>query len=343
MLYKILADVSRPIKIKIKRALVTGGAGFIGSHLCEELLSRGFKVYAIDNFATSRKSNIARLLKNKYFRFYKGSILDRTLMKRLINQCDIVYHMAAAVGVKYILDHPITSILTNLNGTEIVLELASRYKKKVIIASTSEVYGKHVCLPFRESDDRILGPTSISRWSYAEGKAIDEFITLAYANEKKLPVVIVRLFNTVGPRQTATYGMVLPRIIQQALNNKPITVYGDGEQSRAFTYVLDVVGAIVDLSLTKKAEGQVFNIGNEQDISIKEFALKIKLKTHSKSPIKYISYKKAYGKRSINFEDMQFRKPDISKIKQMINYQPKYDIDAIIDKTIDCFLNKGKK
>jgi len=331
------------MNIKMKRALVTGGAGFIGSHLCEELLSRGFKVYAIDNFATSRKSNIAHLLKNKYFRFYKGSILDRTLIKCLINQCDIVYHMAAAVGVKYILEHPITSILTNLNGTEIVLELASRYHKKVIVASTSEVYGKHVCLPFRESDDRIMGPTSISRWSYAEGKAIDEFITLAYANEKKLPVIIVRLFNTVGPRQTATYGMVLPRIIQQALNNKPITVYGDGEQSRAFTYVLDVVGAIVDLSLTKKAEGGVYNIGNEQAISIKEFALKIKQKTHSKSHIKYIPYKKAYGKRSINFEDMQFRKPDISKIKQMIHYQPRYNIDNIIDNTIEYFLKRGKK
>jgi len=331
------------MKIKIKRALVTGGAGFIGSHLCEELLSRGFKVYAIDNFATSRKENITHLLKNKYFRFYKGSILDRTLMKRLMNQCDIVYHMAAAVGVKYILDHPITSILTNLNGTEIVLELADQYKKKVIIASTSEVYGKHVCLPFRENDDRILGSTSISRWSYAEGKAIDEFIALAYANEKKLPVVIVRLFNTVGPRQTATYGMVLPRIIQQALDNKPITVYGNGKQTRAFTYVLDVVGAIVDLSLVKKAEGEVYNIGNEQAISIKAFALKIKQKTHSKSLIKFISYKKAYGKRSINFEDMQCRVPDISKIKEMINYQPKYDLDMIIDSTIVYFLKKDRK
>lgn len=329
--------------MRIKKALVTGGAGFIGSHLCEELLSRGFKVDAIDNFATSRKSNITHLLGNTHFTFHKGTILDRMRMKRLIHQCDIVYHMAAAVGVKYILNHPITSILTNLNGTEIVLELASQYKKKVIIASTSEVYGKHVCVPFRESDDRILGPTSISRWSYAEGKAIDEFITLAYANEKKLPVVIVRLFNTVGPRQTATYGMVLPRIIQQALDNKPITVYGDGEQSRAFTYVLDVVGAIVDLSLTKKAEGQVYNIGNEQAISIKEFALKIKQKTHSKSPIKYISYKKAYGKRAINFEDMQCRIPDISKIKKMIKYQPKYDIDAIIESTISSFLKKGRK
>lgn len=331
------------MKIKIKRALVTGGAGFIGSHLCEELLFRGFKVYAIDNFATSRKSNIAHLLKNKYFRFYKGSILNRELMKRLVNQCDIIYHMAAAVGVKYILDHPITSILTNLNGTEVVLEFADRYKKKVIVTSTSEVYGKHVCLPFRESDDRILGPTNISRWSYAEGKAIDEFITLAYANEKKLAVVIVRLFNTVGPRQTATYGMVLPRIIQQALKNKPITVYGDGKQSRAFTYVLDVVRAIVDLSLIKKAEGEIYNIGNEQAISIKVFALKIKERTHSKSPIKYISYKKAYGKKAINFEDMQFRMPDISKIKQMINYQPKYDIDSIIDNTREYFLKKGKK
>ena len=331
------------MKIKIIKALVTGGAGFIGSHLCEELLSRGFKVYAIDNFATSRKSNISPLLKNKYFRFYRGTILNRALMKRLINQSDIVYHMAAAVGVKYILDHPITSILTNLNGTETVLELASRFKKKVIIASTSEVYGKHVCLPFRESDDRILGPTSISRWSYAEGKAIDEFIALAYANENKLPVVIVRLFNTVGPRQTATYGMVLPRIIEQAMNNKPLTVYGDGLQSRAFTYVLDVVRAIVDISLTKKAEGEVYNIGNEQALTIRELALKIKQKTHSKSLIKFVSYKNAYGKRSINFEDMQCRIPDISKIKTMINYQPKYDIDAIIDNTMEYFLKKGKK
>src|SRR3989339_1212151 len=313
----------------VRSVLVTGGTGFIGSHLCEELLSRGFKVCAIDNFATSKKSNIRYLLKNKSFIFHKNTIFNRTLMNRLINQCDIVYHMAAAVGVKYIIDHPITSILTNLNGTEIVLELANRYKKKVIIASTSEVYGKHVCLPFRESDDRILGPTNISRWSYAEGKAIDEFITLAYANEKKLPVVIVRLFNTVGPRQSSAYGMVLPRIIQQALSNKPITIYGDGEQSRTFTYVLDVVKAITDISLTKKAEGEVYNIGNEQTISIKKLALKIKKLTHSKSPIKYIPYKKAYGEKSINFEDMKCRIPDISKIKKIINYLPKYDIDAI--------------
>lgn len=321
-----------------KKALVTGGAGFIGSHLCEELLSRGFKVTSLDNFSTSRKSNIARLLKNKNFKFYKGSILNRRLLSRLINQNDIIYHMAAAVGVRYILDHPISSMLTNVKGTENLLELVDKYRKKVIIASTSEVYGKHLCVPFKEDDDRILGSTGIARWSYAEGKANDEFLALAYAKERKLPVVIARLFNTVGPRQVAMYGMVLPRLIQQALQDKPLTVYGDGLQLRSFTYVKDAVGAIVNLSLKKQAEGKVFNIGSSQTISIKELAKKIIQKTHSRSSIKYISYKKAYGKKSAEFEDMQCRIPDISRIKKLIRYRSKYDIDAIIENTAKFFL-----
>jgi UDP-glucose 4-epimerase len=325
-----------------KRALVTGGAGFIGSYLCEELLLRGFRVYAVDNFSTSTKANISHLLKNKKFKFYKGSILDRALMRRLIRMSDIVYHMAAAVGVKYILDHPITSMLTNLNGTEIVLELASLYKKKVIIASTSEVYGKHVCSPFAESDDRVLGSTNISRWSYAEGKAIDEFISLAYAKEKKVPVTIVRLFNTVGPRQTARYGMVLPRLIEQASLNKPLTVYGDGEQIRSFSYVLDVVRAIINLSLIKKAEGEIFNIGSDHSISIKDLASKIIKITNSKSKIKYIPYDKAYGKRSIDFEDILCRIPDLSKIREVIGYSPRYGIDDIIKNTLEYYQQKGR-
>jgi len=329
-------------RINKVKALVTGGAGFIGSYLGEELLVRGFSVTVIDDLSTGSKSNIAHLLNNKSFKFHKGTILNKKLMEKLIKSSDIVYHLAAAVGVQFILDHPVGSILTNIEGTEIVLKLADQYRKKVLVTSTSEVYGKHVCAPFKEEDDRILGSTSISRWSYSDAKAMDELLALAYAKEKKLRTVIIRLFNTVGPRQVGRYGMVLPRLIQQALDNKPLTVYGDGNQSRAFAYVKDVVCAIVDISLSKKAEGEIFNIGNDQPITIKDLASKIKQKTNSKSIVKFISYKKAYGKQSIDFEDMQCRVPDLSKIKKMIGYRPRYGIDAIIDNTVEYFLKKKK-
>ncbi len=325
-------------------ALVTGGAGFIGSHLVEELLNRGMRVIIVDDLSTGRKENISHLLKNRSdVEFHKGSILNEKLMRKLIKRSDIIYHFAAAVGVKYILKHPVTSILTNVEGTSFILKIASQYKKKVVLASTSEVYGKHVCSPIKETDDRVLGSTSVSRWSYSDSKAIDEFLALAYAKEKKLPVVIVRLFNIVGPRQVGHYGMVLPRFIEKALLNKPIPVYGDGSQIRTFTYVKDAVRAIVDLSLTKKAEGEAFNIGSDQPISIMELAKKVKEKTNSKSKIKIIPYEKAYGK---DFEDIECRIPDISKIKKIINYQPKYDLDIMIEETVEYIkskLKKGKK
>jgi len=329
-------------KLLQKRALVTGGSGFIGSHLCENLLLRGFKVTAVDNLATSRKSNISLIIKNKNFKFYQGSILDVKLMRRLIQTCDIVYHMAAAVGVKYILDNPLGSIITNIKGTEIVFELADKYHKKVILASTSEVYGKHACEPFKEDDDRILGPVNKSRWSYAEAKAMDEFLALAYLKERKLPVVIVRFFNTVGPRQTGRYGMVLPGFILKAIQNKPITVYGDGSQMRSFTYVKDAVEAVVELSLKKQAEGQVFNIGGAANISIKELAEKVKQRVGSLSQIVFVSYEQAYQGNAEDFEDMVCRIPDTEKLQKMIGFKPEFTIDEIIDRTIDYF-RKVKK
>ncbi|MDD5454594.1 MAG: GDP-mannose 4,6-dehydratase [Candidatus Ratteibacteria bacterium] len=327
----------------LKKALVTGGAGFIGSHLCEALLARNFKVIAVDDFSTSSKSNILHLLKNKNFKFYRGSILNEKLVSKLISNSDIVYHLAAAVGVKFILDHPINPILTNIEGTRIVLKLADKYRKKVLFASTSEIYGKHVCSPISEDDDRILGSTRVNRWSYSGAKAVDEFLALAYAKEKKLPVVIVRIFNTVGPSQVGRYGMVLPRFIDEALSNKPITVYGDGLQTRSFAYVKDVVRAMIDLSLSPKAEGEIFNIGNDKPISVRELAEKVKQRANSKSKIRFLSYKKAYGKTFSDFEEIGCRVPNLSKIKKFIGYKPEYGTDGIIDNTIVYYLENKRR
>jgi len=264
-------------------------------------------------------------------------------MRPLVRKCDIIYHLAAAVGVKYILDNPVGSLTTNIEGTHLILRLAVAYRKKVVLASTSEVYGKHRCLPIGEKDDRVLGSTSVGRWSYSEAKAIDEFLALAYANERKLKVVIVRFFNTVGPRQTGRYGMVLPRFIQEALSGTPITVYGDGAQIRTFTYIKDAVRATIGLSVCKKAEGEAFNVGTNQSITMNSLARRIKKATHSASPIVHISYKKAFGKASANFEDMRCRIPDITKIKRVIGFRPQYDIGDIIDNTIRYFTGTRKK
>jgi len=316
-------------------ALVTGGAGFIGSHLCEELLSRGFKVVALDDLSTGSKLNIAYMLPwKKRIVFIKGSILNERLMERLIKKTDIVYHLAAAVGVKLILDNPVESILTNIKGTEIILRLSARYGKKVFIASSSEVYGKRTHIPLKEDTDTLMGATNISRWSYANAKAADEFLSLGYFREKRLPVVVGRFFNIVGSRQVSSYGMVLPRLIEEALTGKPITVFGDGSQIRSFTYVKDAVRAVVDLTLTKEAEGKIFNIGNEEHISIRQLARKIKQKTGSKSKIKFIPYEKFYGK---DFEDVKCRLCDLHKIKKVIRYSPKYSLDKIINLTIEYF------
>ena len=319
------------------KILITGGAGFIGSHLAEELLKKGEEIVIIDNLSTGNMENIEHLKSNPRFSFHIDTIMNEELMKRLIKGCDVVYHMAAAVGVKYIIDNPLESMQTNVKGTEIVLELANSLgKKKVIIASTSEIYGKD--RPgkkiFKEEDDRVLGPTTISRWSYSCAKAMDEFLSLAYWREKKLPVVIVRFFNTVGPRQSGMYGMVVPRFVKHALLGQPITIYGDGKQTRSFTYVSDAIRAIIGLANNQKAIGEIFNIGNPNAISIQELAEKIKKLTKSDSPIAHIPYDKAYEK---GFEDMRHRAPDITKIKALIGFQPKVDLDEMLVNIIKYF------
>ncbi|HOE92020.1 MAG TPA: GDP-mannose 4,6-dehydratase [Candidatus Cloacimonadota bacterium] len=313
------------------RILITGGAGFIGSHLSEELLNQGHYVTIIDNLSTGRFSNIAHLQSHPNFKYVIGTILDSRLMETLISDCDQIFHLAAAVGVKYIIDNPLRSLQTNIVGTEIVLEHANKYKKKVLITSTSEIYGKSDKVPFSEDDDRILGATSISRWGYSCSKAIDEFFALAYYREKKLPVVIVRCFNTVGPRQTGQYGMVLPKFVKAALLGHPITIFGDGKQSRCFGDVCDVINGMITLINEPKAEGQTFNIGNTEEIKIEDLAIKIKQMTNSKSKIEYIPYSEAYEE---GFEDMRRRIPDLTKIKEYINYSPKFNLENIIERVI---------
>lgn len=316
------------------KILITGGAGFIGSHLAEKLLAEGNEVSVIDNLSTGKYSNIIHLIKNTNFKYSLDSILNREILKKLIKECNQIYHLAAAVGVKYIIDNPLLSLRTNIVGTENVLEFANKYKKKVLLASTSEIYGKSNKMPFEEEDDRLLGSTHITRWSYSASKAIDEFLALAYYREKKLPIVIVRCFNTVGPRQTGQYGMVIPTFVRNALLNHPITVYGDGKQSRCFCDVDDVTDGMIKLMNYKKAEGGIFNIGTDKDITIEELAKKIKKMTNSRSKIEYIKYEDAYEE---GFEDMRNRKPDLSKIKKFIEYKPKYDLDQVLKKIINYF------
>ncbi|MCK4437280.1 GDP-mannose 4,6-dehydratase [bacterium] len=313
------------------KALITGGAGFIGSHLCEELLRRGDEVTVIDDLSTGRRKNIKHLESNKNFKFVEGTILNYELMKGLVDECDIVYHLAAAVGVKFIIDHPLKSMQINVRGTENVLELASKDKKKVLLASSSEIYGKKENGLFKEEDDRVLGTTTISRWSYSCTKALDEFLALAYYREKRLPVVIVRLFNICGPRQTGRYGMVIPRFIEQALSGEPITIYGDGKQTRSFTYVADVVKAMTELTNHPKAVGEIFNLGSGEGITICELAKKIRELTNSRSEIVYIPYEKAYQE---GFEDMRHRVPDISKAGNLIGYWPQMKLDDMLKKII---------
>jgi UDP-glucose 4-epimerase len=314
------------------KALVTGGAGFIGSYLSEELLEKGYTVWIIDDLSTGRIENIDRLKQNPKFHYVIDTIMNRNLMAELVDRASIVFHLAAAVGVQLIVDQPVKTIETNIKGTETILELAEKKKKKVLLASTSEIYGKSNNIPFREDGDLLFGPTIRSRWSYAASKAIDEFLGLAYFYEKDLPVVIVRLFNTVGPRQTGRYGMVIPRFIRQALKNEPITVYGDGKQSRCFTYVRDAVKAISDIVKKEEAFGQVFNLGGTEEITICDLAKKIIAMAGSKSEIEFVPYDKAY---SSGFEDMHRRVPDISKIKKMMGYAPSVSLDEILRLTIE--------
>ena len=313
------------------RALITGGAGFIGSHLAEELLRRGSQVTVIDDLSTGSFTNIEHLKGQRGFGYVIDSIRNRPLMAELIDSADVVYHLAAAVGVRLIIDRPVHTIETNIMGTELVLDLAAKKKKRVLVASTSEVYGKTNVVPFSEDSDIVLGPTVKSRWGYACSKAIDEFLALAYAKERQLPVVIVRFFNTVGPRQTGRYGMVIPTFVKQALAGKPITVFGDGDQTRCFTWVGDAVGAVIDLAAHGEATGQVFNIGSDEEISIGKLAALVKELAGSTSPIAYIPYQEAYEE---GFEDMRRRVPDIGKVRRLIGYAPSMTLPKILQEVI---------
>ena len=316
------------------RVLITGGAGFVGSHLSEALLERGDEVFILDNLSTGSIDNVVHLKDNPRFHYTIDTVTNEPVLAELIDRCDIVVHLAAAVGVKLIVEQPVHTIETNVHGTEVVLKHANKKKKLVLIASTSEVYGKSTDVPFREDADLVLGPTTKHRWAYACSKMIDEFLALAYWKERKLPVIVVRLFNTVGPRQTGQYGMVIPNFVRQALAGQPITVFGDGSQSRSFTYVGDVVKAMVALIDEPRAIGQVFNIGNGKEITIGALAAKVKKMTNSGSEIVTIPYEKAY---EAGFEDMPRRVPDITRIKALVGYEPTVELEETLTRVIEYF------
>ena len=319
------------------KTLITGGAGFIGSHIAEELLRRGEEVYVIDDLSTGSIENIAHLKEKKKFHCAIDTIMNKPLMAELVDTVDVIFHMAASVGVRLIIESPVHTISTNVLGTDTLLELASKKRKKVIIASTSEVYGKGNNVPFKESQDHVLGPTFKSRWSYACSKLMDEFLALAYYKEKRVPVVIARLFNTVGPRQTGRYGMVIPTFVKQALSGEPITVFDDGNQTRSFTWVGDVVNALIDLANHPKAVGEIFNLGNDKEIKIKDLANLVKEHSGSISEIVFIPYEEAYEE---GFEDMRRRVPDISKVKKLIGFRPTLDLPEILKTIISYYSDR---
>jgi nucleoside-diphosphate-sugar epimerase len=316
------------------RVLITGGAGFIGSHLSEALLERGDDVFILDNLSTGSIHNVVHLKANPRFHYTIDTVANEPVVAELVDRCDIVVHLAAAVGVKLIVEQPVHTIETNVHGTEVVLKHANKKKRLVLVASTSEVYGKSTDVPFREDADLVLGATTKHRWAYACSKMIDEFLALAYWKERKLPVIVVRLFNTVGPRQTGQYGMVIPNFVRQALAGQPITVFGDGTQSRSFTYVGDVVKAMVALIDEPRAIGQVFNIGNGNEITIGQLAAKVKKMTGSSSEIVLVPYEKAY---EAGFEDMPRRVPDISRIQALVGYKPTVELDETLTRVIEHF------
>jgi UDP-glucose 4-epimerase len=316
------------------RALITGGAGFIGSHLAETLLDGGHQVLILDNLSTGSIDNITHLKGRAGFEYYIDSVNNEPLLAELIDQADVVFHLAAAVGVKLIVEQPVHTIETNVHGTEVVLKHANKKKKLVVVASTSEVYGKSVDIPFREDSDLVLGPTPKHRWAYACSKALDEFLALAYWKERKLPVIIVRFFNTVGPRQTGQYGMVIPNFVRQALAGEPITVFGDGTQSRSFTHVTDVVHALLKLVNEPRAIGEVVNIGNTEEVTMRELAERVKTITGSTSAIRLIPYDEAYES---GFEDMPRRVPDLAKIHAMIGYCATLTLDDILTDVVESF------
>lgn len=313
------------------KALLTGGAGFVGSHLAEALLAAGHSVEVIDDLSTGSLDNITPFIGHARFRHTIDTVMNEPLVGEMVDRADVVFHLAAAVGVKLIVEAPVRTIETNVHGTEVILKQAERDRKPVVIFSTSEVYGKSTAVPFTETADLVMGPTSKHRWAYACSKALDEFLALAYYKERHLPAIIVRLFNTVGPRQTGRYGMVIPNFVRQALANEPITVFGDGTQSRAFTYVGDVVGGLVKLVETPGTAGEVFNIGNHEEISIMDLARKVKALTGSSSDIVLIPYDQAY---EAGFEDMPRRVPDLRKIGAAVGYTPTVGLDEILTRVI---------
>jgi UDP-glucose 4-epimerase len=313
------------------KVLITGGAGFIGSHLAEHLLSHGCAVTVIDDLSTGSLGNIAHLRRYGDFNFVHDTVTDVAAMSNLVRQCDVIYHLAAAVGVRLIVEQPVRTIKTNVHGTETVLELAREGQKKVLIASTSEVYGKSEAVPFHEDDDSVLGSTMFPRWSYACSKAIDEFLALAYYRQYGLPAVIVRLFNTIGPRQTGQYGMVVPRFIEKAMAGVPIEIYGDGRQTRCFCYVGDVVKSLTALMDVPNAGGQVFNIGSNEEVTIEQLADKIIALTNSSSVKKFISYEQAYGQP---FDDMLRRVPSLERLKSIIGFVPETTLTQTLQRII---------
>ncbi|HEX5009547.1 MAG TPA: NAD-dependent epimerase/dehydratase family protein [Planctomycetota bacterium] len=314
------------------RALITGGAGFIGSHLAEALLAAGHEVAVLDDLSTGSMDNIAHLQGRPGFRCTIASVTDEAALAGPIERCDAVVHLAAAVGVKLIVEAPVRTIETNVRGTEVVLRHANAHRRLVLLASTSEVYGKSTAVPFREDADLVLGPTHKHRWAYACSKAIDEFLALAYWKESRLPIIIVRLFNTVGPRQTGRYGMVIPAFVRQALANEPLTVFGDGSQSRSFTHVGDVVRALMRLIDEPRAVGQVFNIGNGREITIRALAERVRELAGSRSPIVTIPYDEAY---EAGFEDMPRRVPDLTRIRELVGYEPSRPLDEVLREVIE--------
>jgi UDP-glucose 4-epimerase len=313
------------------RTLVTGGAGFIGSHLSEELLRRGNEVWALDDLSTGRTENLRTFERNPRFRFLEGDVKDAALVHGLVAQCDEVYHLAAAVGVKYVLENPLRSLITNIRGTEVVLEACAEHSRKVMVASSSEVYGKGASVPFSEDDDRLMGPTHKLRWSYAAGKAVDECLAQAYYQQHRLPVVIVRCFNTCGPRQSGAYGMVIPAMVQRALAGQPILVFGDGQQSRCFSAVHDVVRGVLMLMDKSEAMGEVFNIGSDEEVTVFDLAQRIKRLCRSDSAIELVPYDHVYGQ---SYEDMRRRVPDLKKIRRYTGFRPQYSLEQLLEMTI---------
>ena len=316
---------------KSMRVLVTGGAGFIGSHLAEALLHKGAEVWALDDLSTGRLENLRSFERHPRFRFLEGNVTDSALVHGLVAQCDRVFHLAAAVGVKYVLENPLRSLITNIRGTEVVLEACAEHARRTMIFSSSEVYGKGVSVPFSEDDDRVMGSTQKLRWSYACGKAVDECLAQAYYQQRQLPVIAVRCFNTCGPRQSGAYGMVIPNMIARALRGEPILVFGDGQQSRCFSGVHDVVRGVLMLADCDEAYGQVFNVGSDEEVTVLELAQRIRKICDSESEIEFVPYEKVYGS---SFEDMRRRVPDLRKINRCVGYRPQISLHRLLEMTV---------